>query len=721
MRNGLLLFILLGCYLNVAAQSVLRLQVRDAKTFEVLPDVAVGVKDSYAGGVTDTAGKLSLTIPAPGRVQVSFAVIGYEHKTIIVQLPDTSLISVFLNQDENNLKEVIVASTRNDKRLEDAPMKIEVVDKEEMQEEQAARPANVVGMLGDIGGIRVQQTSVVNGNANVRIQGLDGRYTQMLRDGMPLYDGLSGGFGILQVQPLDLKQIELIKGAASTLYGGGAIGGLINFISKTPSTDQAAEVILNQTSLGETNATAFLSKKYRRWGYTLFGGYTWQKAADINKDGLSDVPKVQTLNLHPRLFFYPDDKTIITLGYSATSDHRKGGDMTVLAGQADALHRYYETNNSVRSTGELMAERKINSALKATFKSSISGFDEVIRTNTHYFSGSQLNYFSEATVLVTRQKYNCVVGADVQGTGFRKNQSDPTPLEDFSSTTIGGFGQLTLQLPLKTLLQAGVRIDDHSRYGNFVLPSVAIIHHINGSFTARAGFGAGYKTPNALDQQMVEYNIEQLQQVGDSVKPERSYGFNAELVYKKQWEREKKLYISSSPFLTQVDAPIVATEVKNDNVIFTNAARPVITRGVDNYAKLQLGELEVYLGYTYTFARRTYLAVNQLMPLTPLHHLAFTTTYEVEGKWRFGAEFDYTGMQYRDNDSRTPAWTTFAALIEKDFGRRLAIMLNAENLFDTRQSRYETLYKGTLSSPKFKPVWAPLDGRVVNVALRLRL
>src|SRR6202008_333350 len=102
-------------------------------------------------------------------------------------------------------------------------------------EENTIRPANIASILGDVSGGQIQQSSATSGNSNVRIQGLDGRYTQILRDGMPLYDGFSGGFGILTVPPLDLKQIELIKGSASTLYGGGAIGGLINLVSKRPT------------------------------------------------------------------------------------------------------------------------------------------------------------------------------------------------------------------------------------------------------------------------------------------------------------------------------------------------------------------------------------------------------------------------------------------------------------------------------------------------------
>ena len=465
----------------------------------------------------------------------------------------------------------------------------------------------------------------------------------------------------------------------------------------------------------------FLSKKYNKWGYTFFGGYTHQDAVDVNNDGFSDMPKLQTINLHPKLFFYPDDKTTISAGYSGMIERRNGGDMSVLAGHTDALHQYYETDKTARNTGELLAERKFNSDIKGTIKSSISNFDETIQTNTHYFDGNQVNYFTEASVFVPRKKYDWVAGINVTGNAYMKKLSDPTPLGNFSNSTTGAFGQVTIKLPGKSILQSGLRADVHDKYGAFVLPSVATIWHFNDALGARAGFGMGYKTPNVLDPQNVDHRIEQLLPVGDSVKPEYSYGYNAELNYKKQWETNKRLFINSAFFLTDITRPIIANEQTGNTVVLSNAAKPVEAKGFDVYAKLRWGELEVYTGYTYTVAERKYLASNQFIPLTPRDHLAFTASYEIEGKWRFGFETDYTGSQYRNNAAKTPDFFTLGAILERDFKKHFAIILSGENLLDYRQSRYESLFTGPVTQPEFKPLWGPVDGRVVSIALRYRI
>ena len=707
--------------MRVEAQHTLTIHVMDSRTKESIPDVSLKTKDNKYGSTTDSVGLVIIKDIKPGTYTLLLSVVGYESRYQTLRVPDISSMEVFLEQSEKMLSEILISSTRDDSRLEDAPLKMEVVDKTEMQEEQATRPANVTGLLGDISGVKVQQTSAVSGNANLRMQGLDGRYTQILYDGIPLYDGLSGGFGILQVAPLDLKQIELIKGSASTLYGGGAIGGLINFIPKKPSTTQEGVLILNQTTLSETNAHFFGSKKYNHWGYTLFGGYTHQNARDVNKDGFSDLPKLQTFTIHPKLFYYPSEKTILSLGYSGIFEQRSGGDMLVLSGNPDNTHQFFETNKTERNTGEFRVEQKFHRGIKGTIKASLSNFNENIQTSKHFFNGSQLNYFSEASLFIPHEKYDWVIGINITGNSFKKKPSDPIFLENITNNTAGLFSQFTFRIQQRTILQAGARIDHHNNYGTFVLPGIAFIHHFNNAFALRAGFGIGYKTPNALDQLTIDYPIEQLHPVSDSLGPEYSYGFNVELNYKKQWETRRKLFINSAFFHTTITSPVIATEFPIDNIYFSNASKPITAYGIDLYMKLTMDDLEVYAGYTHTIATRKYLITNQPVPLIPKDHFSLTGTYEIEGKWRFGAEFDYVGSQYRDGDSRTPDFAIFSAILEKDFGNRYALLFNAENIFDYRQSGYENLYRGTIIHPDFKPLWAPIDGRAFSFSFRYRL
>ena len=135
----------------------------------------------------------------------------------------------------------VVATTRTGKRLEDQPMRVEVLAREEIEEKMLMTPGDIVMMLNEMGGMRVQATSPSLGAASVRIQGMRGRYTRLLSDGLPLF-GEVGGLGLLQIPPMDLGQVEVIKGVASALYGAGAMGGVVNLLSRRPGAEPAARV-----------------------------------------------------------------------------------------------------------------------------------------------------------------------------------------------------------------------------------------------------------------------------------------------------------------------------------------------------------------------------------------------------------------------------------------------------------------------------------------------
>ncbi|TXI15984.1 MAG: hypothetical protein E6Q66_00505 [Pedobacter sp.] len=232
-----------------------------------------------------------------------------------------------LPNDCNALEEVVIASTRTNTRIEDLPMKVEVLGLDDINEENTIKPGNISSLLGDLSVIHLQQTSAVSAGTAVRMQGLDGKYTQILRDGLPLYEGFSGNFGVLQILPLDLKQVKIIKGTASTLYGGGAIAGIINLISKTPADQPELSFTLNRSTLQENNVNGYYASKFGRWGVTLFAATTQQKAIDVNGDGLSDVPDVRYYLIHPKLFYTLNKRMKASMGYSGLYENRLGGDM----------------------------------------------------------------------------------------------------------------------------------------------------------------------------------------------------------------------------------------------------------------------------------------------------------------------------------------------------------------------------------------------------------
>ncbi|MBO9617800.1 MAG: TonB-dependent receptor [Niabella sp.] len=721
MYKILVLLMSCGVVIGVQAQSRVQFRFQNPVSHKSVPGVTV-LENAKTVAVADTSGHASLSLQA-GIHSFSFSAVGYEREKLMINITGDTILAVKMDADEKELEEVVVSTTRNNQPIENAPIKVEVLGKEEMGEENTIRPSNIASVLADISGVQIQQTSAVSGNSNVRIQGLDGRYTQILRDGMPLYDGFSGGFGLLTIPPLDLQQIELVKGSASTLYGGGAIGGLVNIISRRPTTEQEGVITLNQTTLKESDANLYLAKRYKGMGYTFFGGYTHQNPVDVNKDGFSDVPRLDNYNIHPRLFFYPKNTTVI-LGYSATMNNTKGGDMQVLDGHADNIHQYFEQNNTLRQTGEFVVEHHLNDGKNLYFKNTVSNFTNNYSDAQLNYRGNQLSYYSELSTLIPYgNKNSFVAGVNVTGDQFKASRQNLViPIPALNNNTVGAFAQNTWSINDVATLELGLRDDIHQKYGNFFLPRLAFFSKLGEHWATRLGIGWGYKVPNPFTPWYMDYTPDRIAALPDNITPEKSIGYNAEVNYKKRWENGNRIFVNQAFFLTQIADPIYGAVDANNYLHYQNGDKNVVSRGFDTYIKAVIHEWELYAGYTYTVVTRNYLAQNQFMPLTPRNRMAFTLVRDFdEDGWMVGLEGSYTGSQKRLDATNTPGYMFMAAMVRKDIGKHVSLVLNCENLLNYRQSKAEALYTGSITDPQFQPLWAPIEGRVANLSVRLHL
>ena len=222
----------------------------------------------------------------------------------------------------------VVASTRTGRRVEDEPIRVEVVPQEEIDEKVFMTPGDISMMLTETNGLRVQVTSPSLGAASVRVQGLRGRYTQVLSDGLPLF-GPPGTIGILQIPPMDLAQVEVIKGVASALYGGAALGGVINLITRQPQRDKPErEVLINRTSRGGTDGVLWLAKRGEgNWGYTFLGGGHFQDRNDIDRDGWTDLPTYRRATARPRVMWEDGSGRSVFFTVGGMAEERRGGSM----------------------------------------------------------------------------------------------------------------------------------------------------------------------------------------------------------------------------------------------------------------------------------------------------------------------------------------------------------------------------------------------------------
>jgi iron complex outermembrane receptor protein len=292
MKQILLFCLLFFAATGLYAQHTIRVVAKSAENQTPLAGATGTIVSLQKTTAADSAGLLLFTNIPEGSYLIRISFVGLAEQEVMVQVPqpDSAALEVLLNEGEEEEEVVVVTTTRISRTITNTPTRVEIISGEELVEKGNMKPGDIRMLLNESTGIQTQQTSATSFNAGIRIQGLEGRYTQLLRDGYPLYSGFAGGLSLLQIAPLDLQQVEVIKGAASTLYGGGAIAGLVNLVSKTPGKERELNFLANGTSAGGLDLSGFYSQRWGKAGMTLFAARNSNKAFDPAAIGLTAIP-----------------------------------------------------------------------------------------------------------------------------------------------------------------------------------------------------------------------------------------------------------------------------------------------------------------------------------------------------------------------------------------------------------------------------------------------
>ena len=607
-------------------------------------------------------------------------------------------------------EQVTVYATRTEGRLEDQPTRVELLDQDEIDEKTMMTPGNIVMMLNETSGIRVQNTSSSLGSSTVRIQGMKGRYTRFLADGLPLFGQQGAGLGLLQIPPVDLSRVEIIKGVASALYGAGAMGGVVNLTTRRPGDKPARDFIVNQTTLGGTDVSGYLDGKLSaRTSGSLLGMGDWQIARDLNHDGWADLAGYDRGVVRPR-FFWDNGRGnsgLVTSG--VTYEDRIGGTLPGRVLPATGWP-YIESLRSVREdmgvSSQMLAAGKYVVALRGSYSSQQHRhlFGDDLERDRHEL------LFAEASVRGAHGKQSWVAGGAYERDAYRPKD---VPIYRYTYRNPGIFVQDDVQAASWLTFSLGARVDFHSQYGVLFSPRFAALMRGHG-WTSRLSLGQGFSTPSALTEDTEAAGLRRLTVIYPLF-VERGRGLTFDLT--RSWSHWTA---TSTLFASNVHHPLY-TEQQTAYTLRSLAA-PTETIGVENVATWRNGGFSAVASYTYTKAREKPGAVRQDVELTPRHSAGVVGTWERENVARIGVEAYYTGTQrLDDNPYRTQSepYVLFGFLVEKRFGRFKAYV-NSEDLGNVRQTKYDPLLRPT-RGPDGRwttDAWAPLDGRVFNGGVR---
>ena len=666
--------------------------------------------------LTDSRGEASLEVPA-GEVELMIARYGFKSRTVRASVSggSTTRVAVDLEAESVLTQEITVTATRTETRIEDQPLRVEVLDQEEVEEKALMTPGDIAMLLNETSGLRVQVTAPSLGAANIRVQGLRGRYTQLLADGLPLYGGQTGAIGLLQIPPLDLGRLEIIKGVASALYGSSALGGVINLVSRRPQQSER-ELLLNQTTRGGSDSVFWLAEPVKnRWGYTLLGGAHYQKQDDIDGDGWADLAGYRRAVIRPRIYF--DDgvgrSLLITTG--ATIEERKGG--TIGRATVPDGRRFPEELDTQRFdtgiVGRFIWGKRVVS-IRSAFMTQHHRhqFGDVIERDRHETA------FTEAAISGTSGKHTWAAGSALEAALYR---SRDVSRFDYTYIVPGVFVQDDYILVPHVTLSGSARVDAHSVYGGFFNPRVSALFRPTGQWTVRVSTGTGVFAPTPFTEETEAVGLSRLLPLR-GVLPEKARSVSADV----GWS-SSHVELNGTLFGSVIRHPVMLRQSGSASPLsieLFNAGGPTRTAGSEFLARLRRGEFTLVL--THTVIHSTEIDRNdgqrRRVPLTPKYTASIVGTWERERKGRIGFELFYTGRQrLEDNPYRgesVPYWI-FGMLVERRFGPA-RLFVNAENLLNIRQTRHDPLLRPQqfFDGKWTVDAWTLLDGRVVNAGLR---
>jgi outer membrane receptor for ferrienterochelin and colicins len=616
---------------------------------------------------------------------------------------------------DEGLSTIVITATRKPTLIQDEPLRVEAVPAEEIEENLTVQPGNLSSLLTELPSVRVQALAPSLGGAGLQLRGMPARDTLVLTDGLPLLGTEPDAFGLLQTPPLDLQRVEVIKGAASALYGGSALGGVLNLVSQPPTSEST--LLANASSRGGEDLEAFLTAHGdSRWSGTVMGGAHYQSREDVNDDGWADIPGYRRFTLRPRVWWSDGDGDSTFLTAGVVDEDRTGG---TLPGRAipDGTSFPVELETHRYDAG-LVSRWGLAEEQTFTFRASVTSAHLDQTFGPVYTPWTQTTVFTEAAWNGSSRGHSWVLGV-----AFNRDQlSVPTePGVGHVYDTPAAFAQDEYSPASWVTLAGSARIDANDQYGTFVSPRLSALLREPGSpWSVRASVGGGFSAPTPF--------VDEVEATGlASVVP--LSGVHAERAITASFDAKWSAHgwdVNASVFTSEIRDPLTALPAAAEKLEIINGPGPRRAPGAEVLIGYVAGPLHAIASWTYLNATEEDTPrVREDTPFVPREAAELGAILESEKRGRVGLEIGYTGKQaiaYDPYRHTSPGFLELNALGQLRFGD-ISVFVNAINLTNVRQTNYDPLLRPSLG-PGGNPitdVWAPLAGRTFNLGIRAEL
>lgn len=600
--------------------------VLDKRTKEHLPYVTVKLQGTTIGITTDATGHYFLRNLPVGNFTLEVSMIGFSTITrdVNIEAGKTLEVDFELIESSTSLDEVVVSANRNETTRRTAPSLVSVLD---MQTLDVTNSKTLSDGLKFQPGLRVENNCQNCGTTQVRINGMEGSYSQILIDSRPMIGALAGVYGLEQIPANMIERIEVVRGGGSALFGANAIGGTINIITREPirNSGEFSHTLssINGTGTLENNTTfnASLVNDTRNAGIMVYGQHRIRDGFDIDGDGFTELPTLKNRSLGFRSFLKTGVYSKITLEYRNIHEFRRGGDRLNLQPYESYITEQVEhyINSGSLSFDKYSSDQKGKLNLYAAAshtdrgsyygagnpfnknipmpepgmsQSEIENINEIIENNqlrinsfgtttelTYQVGGHYIRSFSNLWFMPA----DLTVGGEYLGSELDDLSGYRTASISQNTHTLSGFFQNEWKTDMWSFL-AGGRLDKHNLVNNAIFsPRLNMRYNPTENINFRLTYSEGFRAPQIFDENLhvdIAGGAQIIRVLSDNLKEERSRSISGSVDLYHQIRTDKLFNLLIEGFYTKLNSPF--TEVRRGNeIIIENANFGAMVYGIN--------------------------------------------------------------------------------------------------------------------------------------------
>jgi len=641
------LLLILYAFQNSYSQSTLSISGLVSFEKKGIPNSTIILIGTNYKTETDSLGYYKFSTIPEGNYKIQVSAVGYQtsQKNITINKTAEAIVNFELSKRENELNEVVVSGTLKAVRRLESAVPVEVYTPVFFKKNPTA---NIYEALQNVNGVRPQLNCGVCNTGDIHINGLEGPYTSVLIDGMPIVSSLSTVYGLSGIPNSLVERIEIVKGPASSLYGSEAVGGLINIITKNPINAPVFSADVFTTTWLETNVDLGLKFSAGKNATALLGVnyFKYDQTIDNDGDNFTDVTLQDRISIFNKWTFNRKDNRLFSVAVRGMYEDRWGGDVRWEKKYRGGDQIYGESIYTKR--GELLGSYQLPSQEKLMLSFSGNVHYQDSRYGTTSYIANQKIGFLQLTWDKKIGKNDMLTGLATRYTYYDDNTQSTALLGENNpeETWLPGiFAQDEITFTDKHKLLLGLRYDYNTIHGNIFTPRLAYKWKINDENILRFNTGTGFRVVNLFTEDHAALTGSREVVIANNLNPEKSINANLNYIKKIYFGGGTFMGIETTAFYTKFSNKIVSDYDTDPNkIIYDNINGYAISQGISANMDVNFNNgIKVITGATYMDVSNVENGVKERPFLTE----EFTATWSVSYKIRaIDLGIDYTGNVY---------------------------------------------------------------------------